>query len=89
MSKLDFEDYLSDYDVWSEDCSKQKGLRRKNQTSRDENNDNSWGEDESEPSQSKRRRSRDRRRDIEDRLERRRLEREIYDNYEYVDFLRE
>ncbi|MDI3326756.1 hypothetical protein QKW35_20460 [Pontibacterium granulatum] len=85
MSKIDLEDYTSDYDDWSEDYSEQKGARRKNgrgqSTSRSSDLDDIWGDDEGEPIRAKGRKSRDHRRDIEDRLERRRLEREIYDDY--------
>lgn len=85
MSKIDMEDYESDYEGWSDDYSEQKSSRRKNergqQMNRSRDLDDLWGNKEGEPIRSKGRKSRDHRRDIEDRLERRRLEREIFDDY--------
>ncbi len=85
MSKIDMEDYASDYDEWSEDYSEQKGTRRKNgrgqNSSRSGDLDDLWDDEESFSVRSKGRKNRDHRRDIEDRLELHRLEREIYDDY--------
>lgn len=85
MSKIDMDDYSSDYEDWSEDYPEQKGSRRKNgrgqNMSRSDDVDDIWDDEDSEPVKGKGRKSKDHRRDIEDRLERRRLEREIYDDY--------
>lgn len=88
MSKINLEDYTSDFDEWSDDYSESKGPRRKNnrgqQANRDDELDDIWADDERETEKSRGRKSRDHRRDIEDRLERRRLEREIYSDYDYL-----
>lgn len=85
MSKVDIEDYASDYDDWSDDYAEQKSSRRKHgrgqHGSRSSDLDDLWDDEETESIRDKGRKSKERWRDIEDRLERRRLEREIYDDY--------
>lgn len=83
MSKVNTSQFLSD-DDWSEDASEQSDARRthvREKPSDIGSNDNFWDEN-IDDEYVRGRKPRVRRRDIEDRLEKRRLRREIYDDYD-------
>lgn len=88
MSKVDIDDVSSDYEDWTDDMAEEgrskRQKRRERNLSEQDMDDTDW--DDEPPAKKKGRRAFDRRRDIEDRLEQRRLEREIGSGYEY-DFI--
>lgn len=86
MSKVDIEEFSYDYQGWSGDDQDQKNFPRKNMRNQNMNRDNEsddfYDDDHQEDvKKNRKRKSLERRREIEDRLDRRRLEKEIGGDY--------
>lgn len=83
MSKVNISQFLSD-DDWSEDYSEQKDARRTHvrEGRNDMGSNDNLGDEDIDDENVRGRKPRVRRGDIEDRLEKRRLRRELYDEYD-------